>query len=61
MRTISVSMGAFHMICSFLVTIGKRFKESGFMDIAVESTVNAKELIEAVIEGRQYNRTARLH
>ena len=61
MRTISAGMDAFYTICSFLVTIGKMFKETGFKDIAVESAVIAEESIKAVIKGRQYNRTARLH
>ena len=36
MRTIIVWMGAFHTICNFLGTIGKRFKDAGLRDIAVE-------------------------
>ena len=54
-------MGAFHTICNFLVTIGKRFEDTGLRDIAVESAVIAEGLIEAVLEGSQYNRTVRIH
>ena len=61
MRTIIVGMGALHRICNFLVKIGKIFKDNGLRDIAVDSTVIAEGLIEAVLEGRQYNRTVRLH
>ena len=39
----------------FFVTIGKRFKDTGLRDKAVI----AEGLIEAVPEGRQYNRTVR--
>ena len=60
MHTKNVGMGAFHSICYFLVTIGKRFKDTGLRDIAVESSVIAEGLIEeAVLEGRQYNRAVR--
>ena len=61
MRTIIVHMGAFHTICNFLATIGKRFKDAGLRDVAVESAVIAEGSIEAVLEGRQYNRAVRLH
>ena len=54
-------MDAFHTICNFLVTLGKRFKDTGLRDIAVESAVMAEGLVEAVLEGRQYNRTVRIH
>ena len=61
MRTIIVRMGAFHTICNFLATIGKRFKDAGLRDVAVESAVIAEGSIEAVLEGRQYTRAVRLH
>ena len=54
-------MSAFHLICNFLVTIGKRFKDTGLRDTAVGSAVSAEGLIEAVLDGRQYNRTVRIH
>ena len=53
-------MGAFYTICNFLVTEGKRFKDTGLRDIASESAVIAERLIEAVLEGRQYNRPHKL-
>ena len=59
MHTIIVGMGSFHKICNFLVTKGKRFKDTQLRDIAVELPVIAEELIEAVLKGRPYNR--RLH
>ena len=60
MHTKIVEMDAFHSICNFLVTIGKRFKDTWLRDIAVESAVIAEGLIEAELEGRQYNRTVRI-
>ena len=61
MHTKIVGMGAFHSICNFLVTIGKRFKYTGLRDIAVESAVIAEGLIEVVLAGRQVNRAVRIH
>ena len=61
MHTKIVAMGAFHTICNFLVTIGKRFKDTELRDIASESAVIAEGLIEAVLDGRQYDRTVRIH
>ena len=61
MHTKIVGMGAFHSICNFLVTNGKRFKNTGLRDIAVESAGIAEGLIEVVLEGRQVNRTVRIH
>ena len=54
MQTKIVGKGAFHSIRNFLVTIGKRFKNTWFRDIAVELAVIAECLIEAVLEGRLY-------
>ena len=52
----------FTPFCNFLVTIGKRFnKDTGLRDIASKSADIAEGLIEAVLEGSQYNRTVRIH
>ena len=61
MRTIIVRMDAFYTICNFIGTIGKRFKDAGLRDIAVESGVIAEGSIDGVLEERQYNRADRLH
>ena len=61
MHTKIVGVGAFHSICNFRVTIGKRFKYTWLKDIAVESAVIAEGLIEVLLEGRQFNRTVRIH
>ena len=37
------------------VIIGKRFKDTGLRDIAVELAVIEEDLIEVVLEGRQVN------
>ena len=48
-------IGAFYTICNCLVRKGKRFKGTVLREIAVEPVVMAEWLIEAVLEGRQYN------
>ena len=45
MHTKIVGMGAFHWICNFPVTIGKRFKDTGLRDKAVELAVIVEGLI----------------
>ena len=42
MHTIIEGMGTFHTICNFLVTNGKRFKDTGLRELAVESAVIAE-------------------
>ena len=54
-------MGVFHSICNMLAIIGKRFKDAGLKDLAVESGVIAEGSICGVLEGRKYNRAVRLH
>ena len=61
MHTRIVGMGAFYSSCNFFATIGKRFKDSGLRDIAVESAVIAEGIIEVLLEGRQVTRTVRIH
>ena len=41
-RSIIVRIGAFYTICNFLVTKGKRFKDTGLRDIAAELAVIAE-------------------
>ena len=56
-----LTMGAFHTICNLMGTIGKRFQDAGLRDLAIESGIVAEGSINAVMEGRQYNRALRLH
>ena len=56
-----LSLGAFHTMCMLLSVIGKRFRDAGLPDLAVESGVIAEGSIDSVLEGRQYNRGMRLH
>ena len=54
-------MGAFHITCTLLAVIGKRFGEAGLQDLLVESGVVAGGSVASVIAGRQYNRAMRAH
>ena len=52
-------MGVFHTICRMVCIIGKRFRDAGFRDVAVESGVIAEGSIDALLDGRKYNRAIR--
>lgn len=54
-------MGAFHVICVLLTVIGKRFSDAGLRDILVESNVVSSGSVNAILEGRHYNRAVRAH
>ena len=60
-KNIILRMGAFHTICNLLSTIGKRFQDAGLRVLCVEAGVIAEGSITGVMEGRKYNRAARLH
>ena len=60
-QPIVLRMGVFHTLCNMLSIIGKRFKDAGLKDLAVESGVIAEGSISGVLEGRKYNRAVRLH
>ena len=51
----------FTQFCNMLSIIGKKFKDAGLKDIAVESSVIAEGSICGVLEGRKYNRVVQLH
>ena len=51
----------FHTICSFQGIIGKRFRDAGLRDLAVESEVIAEGSVDSVIDRHQYNRGICLH
>ena len=53
-------MGVFHTTCSYLSTLGKRLRCSGFEEILVESGICASGSINNVISGKHYNRAMRV-
>lgn len=56
-----IRLGAFHAIMSFCGTIGKRFNNSGFQDILVESDVIGPSSINGIVSGKHYNRCMTVH
>ena len=40
----------FHLICSFQGIIGKRFRDAGLRDLAIESEVIAEGSVDSVID-----------
>ena len=60
-KPIVLRLGAFHTACTFMAAIGKRFKDAGFRDITIESSIVAEGSLNKVIEGKQYNRCIRTH
>ena len=41
LNRVVIRLGTFHIVCTFIAVIGKRFKCSGFEDILIESDVVA--------------------
>ena len=60
-RSIILRMGTFHTLFNFMGTIGKRFKDAGLRDLAVESRIITEGSIDATLQGRKYNRAIRPH
>lgn len=58
-RPIVLRMGTFHTLCRMVCLIGRRFGTAGLRDLAVESGVIAEGSVEAVLDGRKYNRSIR--
>lgn len=54
-------LGTFHMICNFASILGKRFQDAGLRDLCIEAGIVAEGSITAVMEGRHYNRSIRIH
>ena len=55
-QSIVQRLGMFHTICNFQGIIGKRFRDAGLRDLAVESEVIAVGSVDNVLDGHQYNR-----
>ena len=57
----AIRLGEFHTCMTFLSVIGKRFSDAGLMELLVESEVGATGSVNAVLEGRHYNRAISAH
>ena len=53
--------GVFHIACTFLAVIGKRFGDAGLEDLIVEAEIVASGSVKKVLEGKHYNRAMRMH
>ena len=56
-----IRLGEFHTSMSFLSVLGRRFRDAGLFDVLVEARVVAQGSVNAVLEGKQYNRAIRAH
>ena len=54
-------LGAFHTISVLLSVIGKRFGQAGLRGIIIESGTIEEGFVEAVLNGKAYNRAVRFH
>jgi len=61
LQRVVLRMGAFHIILNFLGVVGHRFASAGLRDILIEADVLASGSVDAVLQGRHYNRGLRVH
>ena len=53
-------LGAFHIACTLLAVIGKRFRDAGLEDIIIESEIIGIGSVNGSLLGKHYNRGIRL-
>ena len=56
-----IMMGGFHLLMMLLGVIGTRFGDAGLRELAIESDAIAEGSIERVLNGKNYNRSLRVH
>lgn len=56
-----INLGAFHIMCSYMGSLGKMMTGSGFEDILIEAGLCASGSIDKVMSGKHYNRAMRVH
>ena len=56
-----IRLGEFHTCMNFLGVIGKRFRDAGLYDLVIKAEVVAIGSVNAVLEGKQYNRAIAAH
>ena len=61
LNNILTRMGAFHIFCTLLAVIGKRFVDDDLRDIFIESNIVASGSVDGVLDGGHYNRAVRSH
>lgn len=55
-HNVIIRLGAFHMACALIGSIGKYMKGSGLEEVVVQSAVCASGSIDKVMNGKHYNR-----
>ena len=60
-KNLLVMMGGFHLLMIPLGVIGSRVGEAGLKELAIQSEVVAKGLIDKVLNGKNYNRAVRFY
>ena len=56
-----IMMGGFHLLMMLLDVIDTRFDDAGLRELAIESDAMAEGSVERVLNGKNYNRSLRLH
>ena len=60
-KRVVARMGTFHIICTLLAIIGKRYGDAGLRDILVEANIVSAGSLVGVLEGKHYNRSVKAH
>ena len=58
---VTVHLGAFHTLCSFMGALGKMMTGSGFEEIVIQSGICASGSLHQVMSGKHFNRALRIH
>ena len=61
MNKVVIRMGAFHITCTLLAVIGKRFGDAGLADLMIESGIIGMGSVNGVLNGKQYNRAVQMN
>ena len=56
-----IRMGGFHIALHYLAVIGKMFRDSGLLDLIIESDIYGCSTASHLVKGRTYNRGVRCH
>lgn len=60
-KSVVLRMGSFHIACTFLAVLGKRFGDGGLQDLIIESRLVGSGSVNGVLKGKHYNRGLRTH
>jgi len=60
-KSVTVHLGAFHTMCSYMGAIGRMMTGSGFEEVVINSGVCASGSLDQVLTGKHFNRAIRVH